>query len=147
MDRVDWRILEELQADARLSISALSRRVNLSAPPVAERVRRLTDAGVITGFHAHVDPLRTGRPVRALVRMDCFGPTCVLRDPDVAAWPEIQHFYQVTGDGCSVLVVAVESMQTFGALIDRLAAYGQPTSSMILSDRLPWSPVRPPDQR
>ncbi len=143
MDRVDWRILEELQADARLSFNELSRRVKLSAPSVAERVRRLESAGVITGYHARVDPGRVGRPVRAVVVMDCYGPSCLLRDPAVAGWPEIREFYRVTGQGCSVLVVAVPSIQHFEELIDRLAHYGRPSSSMVLADLLPWSPVTP----
>jgi Lrp/AsnC family transcriptional regulator, leucine-responsive regulatory protein len=141
VDRVDWRIIEELQADARLSFNELSRRVRLSAPAVAERVRRLEATGVITGYHARVDPARVGRPVEAVVVMDCYGPTCVLRDPDVATWPEVRQFFRVTGQGCSVLVVAVPSMPDFEELIDRLARYGRPSSSMVLSDLLPWSPV------
>jgi Lrp/AsnC family leucine-responsive transcriptional regulator len=76
VDRVDWRILAELQDDARLSFNELSRRVNLSAPAVADRVRRLQETGVITGYHALVDPTRVGRGVRAIVRMHCYGPTC-----------------------------------------------------------------------
>jgi Lrp/AsnC family leucine-responsive transcriptional regulator len=143
MDRVDQRILEELQADARLSFNELSRRVRLSAPAVAERVRRLESTGVITGYHAQVDPGRVGRPVKAVVVMDCYGPSCVLRDPEVATWPELREFYRVTGQGCSVLVVAVPSIQHFEELIDRLARYGRPSSSMVLSDMLPWSPVAP----
>ena len=111
MDRVDWHILEELQADARLSFNELSRRVKLSAPAVAERVRRLETAGVISGYHARVDLAHVGRPVQAVVVMDCYGPTCILRDPEVATWPEIRELYRVTGQGCSVLVVAVPSIQ------------------------------------
>ena len=87
MDRVDWRILAELQDDGRLSFNELSRRVNLSAPAVADRVRRLQDSGVIAGYHARVDPVQAGRGVRAIVRMHCYGPTCVLRDPAVHSWP------------------------------------------------------------
>jgi Lrp/AsnC family transcriptional regulator, leucine-responsive regulatory protein len=143
VDRVDRRILEELQADARLSFNELSRRVRLSAPAVAERVRRLEATGVITGYHARVDPSRVGRPVEAVVVMDCYGPTCVLRDPEVATWPEVRQLFRVTGQGCSVLVVAVPSMPDFEELIDRLARYGRPSSSMVLSDLLPWSPVTP----
>jgi Lrp/AsnC family transcriptional regulator, leucine-responsive regulatory protein len=143
VDRVDRRILEELQADARLSFNELSRRVRLSAPAVAERVRRLETTGVITGYHARVEPSRVGRPVEAVVVMDCYGPTCVLRDPDVATWPEVRQFFRVTGHGCSVLVVAVPSMSDFEELIDRLAGYGRPSSSMVLADLLPWSPVTP----
>jgi Lrp/AsnC family leucine-responsive transcriptional regulator len=80
--------------------------------------------------------------VRAVVVMDCYGPTCLLRDPEVAAWPEVQQLYRVTGQGCSVLVVATASMEAFEELIDRLARYGRPSSSMILADHLPWTPVR-----
>jgi Lrp/AsnC family leucine-responsive transcriptional regulator len=145
MDRVDWHIVGELQADARLSFNELSRRVRLSAPAVAERVRRLESEGLITGYHAQVDLARAGRPVQAVVVMDCHGPTCLLRDPDVATWPEVRQFYRVTGQGCSVLVVAVASLPEFEALIDRLARYGRPSSSMVLSDLLPWSPVPPRD--
>jgi Lrp/AsnC family leucine-responsive transcriptional regulator len=144
VDRVDWHILAELQADARLSFNELSRRVRLSAPSVAERVRRLEADGAIAGYHARVDLERVGRPVQAVVVMDCYGATCLLRDPEVAAWPEVRQLYRVTGQGCSVLVVAVESMERFEALIDRLARYGRPSSSMVLADLLPWSPVAPP---
>ena len=147
MDRVDWAILAELQADARRSFNELSRRVRLSSPAVAERVRRLEAAGVVTGYHARVDLKAVGRPVQAVVVMDCYGPTCLLRDPDVARWPEIRQFYRVTGQGCSVLLVAVPSMPDFEGLIDRLAVYGRPSSSMVLADLLPWSPVPPATPR
>jgi Lrp/AsnC family leucine-responsive transcriptional regulator len=143
VDRVDWHILEELQADARVSFNELSRRVRLSAPAVAERVRRMEGAGVITGYHAQVDLESVGRPVRAVVVMDCYGPTCLLRDPDVAAWPEVRQLFRVTGQGCSVLLVAVASVAEFEGLIDRLSSYGRPSSSMVLADLLPWSPVGP----
>lgn len=147
LDQVDWRILAELQAEARLSFNALSRKVNLSAPSVAERVRRLEDAGVLTGYHAAVDPARAGRGVRAIVRMRCYGPTCLLRDPSVRDWPQVQQMYRVTGDDCTVLHVAVEDMPAFESLLDRLAAYGQPTSSMLLDDLVGTRPVAPPAGR
>jgi len=143
MDRTDWRILDELQADARLSINELGRRVSLSAPSTGDRVRRLQDAGVLTGYHAHVDPASVGRSVRAFVRMQCYGPTCVLRDPAVAAWPEVLTLHRVTGVDCSVMLVAVDDISAFQALLDRLADYGRPESSMVLEDVVAWAPVRP----
>ena len=131
MDRVDWHILSELQTDARLSFNELSRRVKLSAPAVADRVRRLEDSGVIRGYHAAVDLERIGRPVRAIVVMDCYGPTCLLRDPEVATWPEVRQFYRVTGQGCSVLVVATASMNEpkFSASRDCWLAMGVPVAA------------------
>jgi Lrp/AsnC family transcriptional regulator, leucine-responsive regulatory protein len=52
--------------------------------------------------------------------------------------------HRVTGDDCSVLLVVVEDIPAFETLLDRLSIYGQSTSSMVLDDLLPWSPVLPP---
>ncbi|GII78806.1 AsnC family transcriptional regulator [Sphaerisporangium rufum] len=143
MDAMDWALLGELQADARLSYSELSRRVHLSAPAVAERVRRLEEAGVIAGYHARVDLARAGRTVAALIRMSCYGARCVLRDRAVLAWPEIVEVHRVTGDTCCLLRVATTSMPAFEDLIDRLAPHGQPSSMMMLSSPMPWRALSP----
>lgn len=143
MDSVDWRILAELQGDARLSQNEISRRVNLSAPAVAERVRRLTDTGVVRGYAARIDPNALGRAVQAFVQLDCYGPKCILKDESVHGWPEVLEVHRVTGDACSVLRIAVADMAGFQDLIDRLARYGKPTSSLVLSSPLPWKPVQP----
>ena len=141
MDSVDWSILDELQRDARLSLNEVSRRVNLSAPAVAERVRRLVDRGVLTGYAARVDPKALGRAVQAFVQLDCYGPKCVLKDDSVRDWPEVLELHRVTGGACSVLRVAVADMAGFEGLIDRLARYGKPTSSLLLASPVPWKPV------
>ncbi|HEY3778799.1 MAG TPA: Lrp/AsnC family transcriptional regulator [Rhizomicrobium sp.] len=67
MDRIDRAITRELQRNARLSFRELGAQVNLSANATAERVRRLTVAGVIRGFHAHVDPAAFGYHLCAYV--------------------------------------------------------------------------------
>ncbi len=141
---MDWALLRELQEDARLSFSELSRRVHLSPPAVAERVRRLEESGVIAGYRAHVDLTAAGRPVVALIQMSCYGAGCVLRDPSVPEWPEILEIHRITGDACSVLKVAATSMDAFEALIDRLAPHGRPSSTLILSTPLAWRPLTPP---
>ncbi|WP_433378688.1 Lrp/AsnC family transcriptional regulator [Actinoplanes sp. CA-142083] len=143
MDAMDWALLRELQDDARLSYSELSRRVHLSPPAVAERVRRLEETGVITGYHAHVDLAKTGREVLALIRMSCYGPTCVLRDDKVPTWPEVLEISRVTGDTCCVLKVAAASIEAFEEVIDRLGAHGTPSSTMVLSTPLSWQPITP----
>lgn len=143
LDQVDRDILTELQRDARLSFSELSRRVLMSAPAVAERVRRLEQRGVLTGYHAHVDPAKAGLPVTALVRMQCYGPTCLLRDDATRTRPEIVQLFRVTGDACCVLVIVVSSMEAFERLIDHLAEHGRPSSTMVLSTPIPWRGVDP----
>jgi Lrp/AsnC family transcriptional regulator, leucine-responsive regulatory protein len=143
MDDTNWALLDELQRDARLTYSELSRRVHLSAPAVAERVRRMEEAGIVVGYHARVDPNRLGWAIQAIVRMSCHGPRCVLRDPDVRAWPEVVAIDRVTGDSCSVLRVVAPTVARFEDLIDRLAAYGRPESAMVLSTVLDWKPLSP----
>ena len=144
LDAMDWLILGELQADARVSYNELSRRVFLSPPAVAERVRRLEEAGVISGYHAHVDLGRAGRSVVAVVRMSCYGPSCLLRHPQVQTWPEVLEIHRVTGDACCLLRIATTSMPAFERVIDRLAQFGQPSSTMVLASPLTWRPVVPP---
>ena len=144
LDQIDWKLLAELQLDARLSFRELSRRVHLSAPAVGERVRRLEQAGVITGYHTGIDLGETGWSVLAMVRIACYGSTCVLRDPDVATWPGVLEIHRVTGTDCSVLKVTAVSMQDFEHLIDKLAAYGTPSSTLILSSPLIRSDVVAP---
>ena len=144
LDAMDWRILEELQADGRLSFNELSRRVHLSSPAVAERVRRLEHQGVITGYHAQVDPALVGWQVMALVRVGCYGSTCVLRDPAVPTWPNVLEIHRVTGADCSVITIVARSTQELEEVIDRLAVYGTPSSTLILSSPLRRSAVTRP---
>ena len=136
MDRTDWHILDESAVRCPAVDRRVGRRVSLSAPSTGDRVRRLQDSGVVTGYHAHVDPAAVGRSVRAFVRMQCYGPTCVLRDPAVAAWPEVLTMHRVTGVDCTVMLVAVDDIAAFQALLDRLADYGRPRAAW--SSRTSW---------
>lgn len=144
LDEVDWRLLHELQRDGRLSFNELSRRVALSAPAVADRVRRLESRGVITGYHAQVDPAAVGLAVTALVRLQCYGASCLLRDETALHRPEILRLFRVTGDACCVLFVAVADMEHFERLIDALAEHGRPASTMVLSTPVSWREVPEP---
>jgi len=73
LDKTGWHILEELQHNGRLSFAELGRRVGLTLPAVAERVRKMQDAGIITGFHARVDPAKIGLPIAAFIRISVVG--------------------------------------------------------------------------
>src|SRR5215212_745926 len=69
LDATNLRLLEELQVDARTSVAELGRRVGLSSPAVAERLRRLEQEGVITGYRAEVDPRKLGYGLGVVVRI------------------------------------------------------------------------------
>ena len=101
MDRIDQKILLELQADARLSIVELSRRVGLTKTPCAERVRRLEKTGVIRGYHAALDPDAVGAGHIVVVQVLLTSTTeHDLRrfNEAVRRIPEIESCHMIAGD-------------------------------------------------
>jgi DNA-binding Lrp family transcriptional regulator len=72
-DDIDRKLLRELQLDARISYAELGRRVGLTTPAVIERVRKLEDAGIVTGYRVDIDTARIGLPITAFIRMSITG--------------------------------------------------------------------------
>lgn len=124
LDATDWRILRELQQDARLSFNELGRRVALSAPAVAERVRKLEDRGIITGYGAQVDPAKVGLPLMAFLFLRCDPYKCLLQTSTPDEYPEVLEMHKLSGSYCSLLKVVVSSMQHLEALNQRLSKHG-----------------------
>jgi len=133
LDETGWHILEALQENARLSFSELGQRVGLSSPAVAERVRRMEDAGIITGYRAEVNTAKIGYPITAIMRMNSQGERSTRLTAFVREIPEILECYRVTGDDCHVMKVMVSSVEHLESLIDRLSVHGQVTTSIVLS--------------
>jgi Lrp/AsnC family leucine-responsive transcriptional regulator len=133
-DETDWRILDELQRDGRLSFSELGRRVAMSSPAVTERVRRLEEVGVITGYRAVLDPARVGRPIQAIVRVRMTpGRGYDAFDGRLAERKEVLEAHHVTGDDCYLVKVAVPSMADLESVVAFLADWGATTTSLIFS--------------
>ena len=141
LDEIDWRILSELQADGRLSYNELARRVSLSSPAVADRVRRLEEAGVITGYHARVDSTQAGFPLAAFVQMRCQQGRCILKTSRASDYPEVVEVHKLSGDFCSMLKVRAASMDHFEGLLERLGKHGEMRTSIVLSTQYDGRPV------
>ena len=133
LDETGWRILQALQENARLSFSELGLRVGLSSPAVAERVRKLEDAGIIKGYHAEIDTAKVGYPITAIIRMQVLGERCTRTATFVRDMPEVLECYRLTGSDSLVMKVMVSSVEHLEALIDRLSVHGQLTTSIVLS--------------
>jgi Lrp/AsnC family transcriptional regulator, leucine-responsive regulatory protein len=144
LDDTDWRILRELQADGRLSFNELGRRVSLSPPAVAERVRRLEEAGIIAGYQARVDPARAGLPLTAFVQMRCRLDRCLLKTSKASDYPEVVEIHKLSGDHCSMLKVRAASMEHFEGLLERLGQHGEMRTSVVLSTQYEGRPVEAP---
>ena len=124
LDSLDWQLLRELQADARLSYNELARRTGLSSPTVAERVRRMEEAGVIAAYRAEVDPAKVGLPVMAVVHMRCDPGKCLLKTTGIDAFPEVLEVLKVWGSHCTILKVAATSNEHLEKLFERLGRHG-----------------------
>jgi Lrp/AsnC family transcriptional regulator, leucine-responsive regulatory protein len=135
LDRVDWQLLEGLQENGRLSFSELGRRVGLTSPAVAERVRRMEDAGIISGYRAQVNLARVGRPLQAVIRVACQS-RCLELNTLLTRMPEVLGCVHVTGDDCHVMRVAVQSSEQLERLLSSLSSFGRTTTSIILSEPL-----------
>jgi Lrp/AsnC family leucine-responsive transcriptional regulator len=146
LDDLDWKILDELQSDGRLSFKELGRRVNLSSPAVAERVRRLEESGVITGYHARVDPGQAGYPISAFVEMRCSLAKCLLKTGTPEDFPEVVEIHKLSGDHCSMLRVRAASLEHFEGLLERLGKHGELRSSVVLSTQYEGRAVEPPQE-
>ncbi len=119
-DTTDWLLLEALQQDARLGYAELGRKVKLSAPAVAERVKRLEEAGVITGYRAVINPRKLGYEIDAMIRLRCDGGICARVGSLVADIPEVLDCRRLAGEDSALLRVVAMSIPHLEAVLDRL---------------------------
>jgi Lrp/AsnC family leucine-responsive transcriptional regulator len=137
LDAVNRRLLAELQADPRMSMSALARRVGMSAPAVTERVQRLREAGVITGFRMEVDPAALGLPVTAFARIR---PTAGQLDKIIAlavSVPQISECHRITGEDCFLIKLHAPTIGDLETVLDKFLVYGQTVTSIVVSSPVP----------
>ncbi|MEO0597698.1 MAG: Lrp/AsnC family transcriptional regulator [Chloroflexota bacterium] len=134
LDATDWAILRELQQDARLSYAELGRRVSLSSPAVQERVRRLEDAGVITGYHAKVNPKAVGLDVLAITRVENLeAKENKLKIIDILReLPEVAACYQVTGEDEFYVHFRATSIDHITDLLSHIAPHARLVTSMVM---------------
>jgi len=137
LDDTNLRLLGEVQRDARLSIAELGRRVGLSSPAVAERLKRLEGEGVITGYRAVIDPRALGLALGVIIRIrpnprQLADVARLARDT-----AEVVECHRVTGEDCYVITAYVRDVEHLETVIDEFAAYGQTMSAIMQSAPVP----------
>jgi len=138
MDEVNGRVLAELQRDPRITMAELARRVGMSAPAVTERVQRLEQSGVVTGYRVDLDPAALGWPFAAFVRIRPTGGGQLSKIIDLAqASPQVSECHRITGEDCLLLKVHAATMADLETALDRFLVYGQTVTSIIVSTPIP----------
>ena len=140
LDEIDRLILQALQADARRRVTELGRLVGLSTPAVADRLRRLEEAGVLA-FRAEVNPRALGYSISAIIRVSPQSRKLHLI-PDIARdVPEITECYRITGEDCYFMRVYLRSMDDLEPILDRFTPLGRTTTSIVHSAPVPPRPL------
>ena len=137
LDATNIRLLDEIQADARLSNAELGRRVGLSAPAVADRLARLEAGGAIVAYRAELDPRALGYSLSVVLRIRP-APRELKQVAELAQrTPEVVECHRITGDDCYFMRAWVRGVDHLEEVIDRFAPYGQTTTSIVQSSPVP----------
>jgi Lrp/AsnC family leucine-responsive transcriptional regulator len=139
LDDIDWCLLDLLRKNARLTFAELGRQVHLSLAAVAERVRKLEEHGIISGYHVALNAHRLDLTVQAFLRVTSTKENCARVVALAQTLPEVREAYRVTGSESYLLKVYTVSIAHLEELIDQFLAVADVTTSLILS-----TPVQKP---
>ncbi|WP_409302487.1 Lrp/AsnC family transcriptional regulator [Pseudomonas sp. KCJK8993] len=136
MDKYDRMLLAQLLENGRATYAELARKVNLSAPAVAERVAKLEASGVITGYQAKVDMDKLGLPIQCVIELRLAQHGNQKSYDELIKIPQLTECHRVTGDPCVIMQAAVGSMPELEELINRVAQFGFSKTSIVLSSAI-----------
>lgn len=133
LDPKAWQLLAALQADGRAPLKSLAAAAGLSIAATAERLKRLQEAGVISGVHAVVDSARAGRPVKAIVGITTQQPQKQALLKALRARPEVLECHHVTGADSYVMTVAVADMAALETFLGDINRWGETRTAIVMS--------------
>jgi Lrp/AsnC family leucine-responsive transcriptional regulator len=138
LDSRNQKLLAALLKNPRASITALARRVGLSAPATRERLLRLEEAGVIKGWRVELDPTALGFPIAVLIRVRPVPGQLPKIAKLAQSLPQVTECHRITGEDCFLIRAHLRALEELDGLLDKFLAYGQTTTSIVQS-----SPVAP----
>jgi len=133
LDQIGLKILSVLQENARIPLNRIGRKVGLSAPAVAERMRKLEQAGIIMGYHARIAPELVGRPVSAFINLTCDPRKYKAVKALAAEMHQIVSCHHISGEASFILYVQVEDLPALEWVVERLSLLGQTQTAIVLS--------------
>ncbi|MEM9000971.1 MAG: Lrp/AsnC family transcriptional regulator [Bacteroidota bacterium] len=142
MDDLNWRILECLQKNARDSFANIGRTVGLTPPAVVERVKRMEDLGVISGYRTDVSYALAGYQLRAIVMLRAFMGKLKPLLEKVKSFDEVVNCYRITGAENIIMEVVLKDQTHLEKFIDELVLYGECRTHIILSEVISNLPLK-----
>jgi Lrp/AsnC family leucine-responsive transcriptional regulator len=143
LDPIGWRILAELQDDARIHFSELGRRVGLSTPAVIERVHHMEEAGIITGYRVEIDRQKVGRPVCAFIRVRILGNLISHFIVVAREIPEVYECHHIAGEDTFLLKVFLPTPGALENIVKKFMPYVVTTTMFVLSSPVTRRTIEP----
>lgn len=144
VDNISWNIINALQDDGRISLKDLASKVNLSLPATSERVKRLEEAGVITGYRALVNYQALGHNVMAIITMTAFKPAKAKLVAMLEEMPEVLECLHITGESSYLLRVVATDMLHLEQTINTINHLGETNTSIVMSEPIPLRKMSKP---
>ncbi len=147
VDAIDWKILTILQENARLSFKEIGSMVNLTSPAVSERIKKMEEMEIITGYHASLNPDILGYQCRVIIRLSTstHWPNEKVKDK-LDSLPGIVNYWICIGEFDYIIEAIAPSLPEIEQLIMLFSQHGSTISSVVSSFRQYSSPVIPPEK-
>lgn len=141
LDTISWKILSCLQENARQSNTEIARQAGITSPAVAERIRKMEDAGIIEGFYAKVSHFETGHQLKAIITLRAFMGRLKPFIHKVSSFSEVVNCYRITGNENIVMEVVLNNQKHLEQFIDKLITYGETRTHIVLSNIVENNPI------
>lgn len=142
LDNIHAKILNALQSNARISNTQIAASVGISSAAVAERIKKMEDCSVISGYHAKVNPRMLGHGLRALITVRAFMGRLQPFLHKIKTFDEVVNCYRITGNENIVMEVFFKDQLHLELFIDELISYGETKTQIILSDVISHQPIK-----
>lgn len=141
IDDLNWKILECLQDNARESFVNIGRKVGLTPPAVAERVKKMEDLEILQGYKTMVSHALTGHQLKAIITLRAFMGKLKPFLVTVVSFEEVINCYRITGNENIVMEVVLKDQFHLEKFIDRLIQYGETRTHIVLSNVVSNAPI------
>ena len=142
LDSIHAKILNTLQSNARITNTEIAASVGISSAAVAERIKKMEDCSVISGYHAKVNPRMLGHGLRALITVRAFMGRLQPFLHKIKTYDEVVNCYRITGNENIVMEVFFKDQLHLELFIDELISYGETKTQIILSDVISHQPIK-----
>ena len=143
VDLLNQKILNCLQENARLSNAEIGRRVGISSPAVAERIRKMEDSGLIHGYKTVVSPYEAGYQLKAIIILRAFMGKLKPFLQKVKEYDEVLNCYRITGNENIIMEVVLKNQNHLESFIDQLIVYGETKTQIVLSHIIANNEIKP----